>query len=180
MRSKKILTKDYILNIAEDVFAEYGIKDSTLAKIAKKAKISKGTLYYYYSAKKDIILDVADRHLNIINENIKNFSNALKNKALLNNSIKELFLKVFINSNYNSIHLSILSEATKDKELKEKINVLNMEWLSYIENSLKKYCKVGSEKCSGIAQIILSVINSSSFHTKNSLEDISVIIAEIL
>lgn len=180
MKNNKMLNKDYILDIAEDVFAEYGIKNSTLAKIANKAKISKGTLYYYYSAKKDIVLDVADRHLNKINENIKSFGTTLKDKALISISIKELFLKVFNNSNYNNIHLSILNEATKDKELREKINGLNKEWLFHLENSLKNYCKVGSDKCSGIAQIILSVINSSSFHTNNSIENISSTISAIL
>jgi AcrR family transcriptional regulator len=35
----------------------------TLARIAQAAGISKGTLYYYYSSKEDILFDICDREL---------------------------------------------------------------------------------------------------------------------
>lgn len=37
--------------------------DITLAKIAKESKISKGTLYYYYNNKEDILFDIIDRYV---------------------------------------------------------------------------------------------------------------------
>lgn len=55
----------------------------SLAQIAAEAGVSKGTLYYYYSNKNDILFDVADRYLNgLMEEFLAWVDNAEKNTAL--------------------------------------------------------------------------------------------------
>ncbi|MTI09437.1 TetR/AcrR family transcriptional regulator [Curvivirga aplysinae] len=56
-----------ILNAAERVFAEFGFKGSTTAKIAQEAKIPKANLHYYFPTKEKlyrrVIEDICDSWL---------------------------------------------------------------------------------------------------------------------
>lgn len=55
----------------------------SLAQIAAEAGVSKGTLYYYYSSKDDILFDVADRCLNgLLDEFLAWADNPEKNTGL--------------------------------------------------------------------------------------------------
>lgn len=55
--------KTLILDTAEALLREKNLSDISLAQIAAASGISKGTLYYYYRNKTDILLDLTDRYL---------------------------------------------------------------------------------------------------------------------
>ena len=50
--------KERILEIAEKIFARFGVKKSTMDEIAKKAHVGKSTLYYYFESKEQIFAEV--------------------------------------------------------------------------------------------------------------------------
>ena len=54
---------EIILDTAEELLMKMPFSDVTLEKIAENAGISKGTLYYYYKSKNEILFDVTDRYL---------------------------------------------------------------------------------------------------------------------
>ena len=58
--------KETILLSATSLIIKQGIKNTSLADIAKASNISKGTLYYHYSSKNDLICAIADMHLEAI------------------------------------------------------------------------------------------------------------------
>ena len=55
--------KEKILNTTEMLLKDSSFSDLSLAKIAKATNISKGTLYYYYKTKGEILFDLTDRYL---------------------------------------------------------------------------------------------------------------------
>lgn len=55
--------KEIILDATSELMDEDAIDSISLAQIAAKAGISKGTLYYHYKAKEDILFDLTDRYL---------------------------------------------------------------------------------------------------------------------
>ena len=55
--------KDMIMDATEKLLDSQSLDDISLAQIATEAGISKGTLYYHYKTKEDILLAIADRHL---------------------------------------------------------------------------------------------------------------------
>ena len=59
-------TAGSILLAAEELFAEQGARGTSLGDIAKRVGISKGTLYYYYPTKQDIVDAVTKRCLTAI------------------------------------------------------------------------------------------------------------------
>lgn len=55
--------RETILDAAAALLRHSDFATVTLAQIAAAAGVSKGTLYYYYSNKDDILFDIADRYL---------------------------------------------------------------------------------------------------------------------
>ena len=48
------LKKENIIEHAEKLFSKLGIRNTTMDAIAKEAKISKRTIYIYFSSKKEL------------------------------------------------------------------------------------------------------------------------------
>ena len=57
--------KDHILFTAEKLFGSYGIHKTTMDDIAKKARMGKSTLYYYFESKEDIFGAIIQKDLQL-------------------------------------------------------------------------------------------------------------------
>jgi AcrR family transcriptional regulator len=62
--------KNKILTIAQGIFARFGINKTTMDEIAKKSRIGKATLYYYFKNKEDIFREVIQTESIIFKETI--------------------------------------------------------------------------------------------------------------
>lgn len=62
--------RELIIKATEDLLQTKKISDISLAEIAECAGISKGTLYYHYKNKNDILFDITDRYLDEQYENL--------------------------------------------------------------------------------------------------------------
>jgi len=55
--------KAIILDAAEQLLQQRSLSEISLARIAESSGVSKGTLYYYYKNKSDLLFDITDRYL---------------------------------------------------------------------------------------------------------------------
>ncbi|MEG0751731.1 MAG: TetR/AcrR family transcriptional regulator [Oscillospiraceae bacterium] len=60
---RKDNVKTIIMDATERLMATTSLSGISLASIANEAGVSKGTLYYHYKAKDDILFDITDRYL---------------------------------------------------------------------------------------------------------------------
>lgn len=60
---RKDNVKELILNATEELLENQKLTEITFAQISDKAGISKGTLYYHYKNKNDIMFDLSDKYL---------------------------------------------------------------------------------------------------------------------
>ncbi|MBQ0136343.1 MAG: TetR/AcrR family transcriptional regulator [Oscillospiraceae bacterium] len=60
---RKENVKDIIMDATVELLENQALDDISLAKIATTAGISKGTLYYHYKTKEDILIDITNRFL---------------------------------------------------------------------------------------------------------------------
>jgi AcrR family transcriptional regulator len=65
--------KNQILNAAGTVFAEKGVHEARMDDIAKQSGFSKGTLYWYFNSKEEILFGIFDR---MFEREFKQFENS--------------------------------------------------------------------------------------------------------
>lgn len=118
-------TKTHILESTEALLKSREAGDISLADIARKAKISKGTLYYHFPSKDAILLGLMDKYLHTQWEQFKQW---------IGNESKDTSLHRFImyilerDTMDISIRIHILMEAIRGNE------VLKKELLSRYKN----------------------------------------------
>jgi AcrR family transcriptional regulator len=64
--------KDQILDAASEVFAQKGVYETRMDDIVKESGLSKGTLYWYFKSKDEIILSIFERMFGREFQEIKN------------------------------------------------------------------------------------------------------------
>lgn len=69
---KIIAKKKYIMEIAKEIFFKKGYENTSMNEIAKQAKMAKGTIYLYFSSKKDLFFSLVYEGLEILEKMIKN------------------------------------------------------------------------------------------------------------
>lgn len=70
--------KEQILNVAQKIFARFGIKKTTMEEIAQLARMGKSTLYYYFKSKEDIFAEVIRKESNIVRKKLEEAVNKAK------------------------------------------------------------------------------------------------------
>ena len=64
-------TKEKILRVAEQLFAEKGFNGTSIDKIAKAAGVNKGLIYYHFKDKKDIVVSIFKGIINEIEQTVR-------------------------------------------------------------------------------------------------------------
>ncbi|WP_422444857.1 TetR/AcrR family transcriptional regulator [Thermoanaerobacterium sp. DL9XJH110] len=124
-----------ILEAAVKVFSEKGFEGSTTKEIAKKARVSEGTIFRYFKTKKDILLNL----INILTEKslfqfIEDVEQGLDTRQALKNLLK-LHYRLII-QNFELLKI-IFYEIQFHKELREEFykNVVSRV-LSILEKNI--------------------------------------------
>ena len=55
--------RDRILNAALERFKQYGFAKTTVEEIARQAQVGKGTIYFYFRNKEEILEEIVDREM---------------------------------------------------------------------------------------------------------------------
>ena len=131
-----------ILQAASDLMIDKGIRETSLKDIAKKAGMSPGTLYYYYSAKDDIIYDIADNNLRQITDGLLNWIDNIETGTPREQILKTVFEKILAAETRGKLHLYLVSEAgTANSMLKQKYAQRYEDWRKTLVFGLSKVLK---------------------------------------
>jgi len=123
-----------ILTAASSLMMEKGVKETSLKDIANAAGISKGTLYYYYSAKDDIIFDITDKHLNQITYELAEWISTIPDDVTPEQKYKMLIETVLNAETRDKLHLYLLSDAVlSDDTVKKRFKQRYEEWRNSLE-----------------------------------------------
>lgn len=151
--------KQNILKAATELIIKNGIKNTSLADIAKSVGISKGTLYYHYSSKDDIIYEIADIHLNIVTNAVLNCVQNMKSENA-NDSVKFIMDKISRIEKTGRVHMYLICEAITDNDaLKERIRLKYIEWRNTLKYEINNTLGHNEENSDALSFLIISIVD---------------------
>lgn len=114
-------SKDKILRATRELLSEKSFSEISLAEIARKTGVSKGSVYYYYKSKDDILFDVADEYLGgVYEEFVKWVDNKDKDTSLPR--LLRFVLQIGVKDSAESLRLHLTMDAVSGNErIREKL-----------------------------------------------------------
>lgn len=186
LKSKPIVDmKLHILNVASSLISQLGIKETSLKNISQEAGISKGTLYYYYSAKEDIVYDIADRNLTQITDEILAWVNEVDTNILPETILKTLFENILEAEVRAKLHIYLINDAiTDNSSLAEKFEKRYNDWRETLVFGIDKVLPKKNGDNVALSYLILALLDGliiqKLFGTKDiPLDDIIEIILNV-
>jgi Transcriptional regulator len=173
--SQLINTRQSILDAASKLITQKGVKNTSLADISKEVGISKGTLYYYYSTKGDIIYDIADIHLIKITEELLSWIDNIEDDTAPDKIFKVVFQRILTAETRGKLHLYLISDAvTSNDPLKQRFKEKYKEWRIALENGLRKVLKKRTVDYEILSHIILATLDGFTIQWMIGVEPIPI------
>lgn len=117
--------KNKIIESAYEIFSEVGFYNANTTDIAKRAGVSTGIVYGYFSDKHDILLYVIDIYISKISNPLQNYLTIIETPIDYRKVIEDfLNLAIELHKSNKNIHNILHSLATTDKDINEKFMVL--------------------------------------------------------
>ncbi|WP_196159438.1 TetR/AcrR family transcriptional regulator [Reinekea sp. G2M2-21] len=154
MRTK---SRENIIAAADRLFNERGIQVTSLADIATAARVSKGTLFYHFQSKDDLILEIATQHIELVKTEVLSLIDEKAEIQPLATLAFQLVTRVLEAKHRNHLHLYLVEESiNRSPDIREALNSLYNEWIGIITQAIEPW--IG--KRAGItAQVLLALID---------------------
>ncbi len=167
--------REHILDAAAQLIFQKGVKATSLNDIAQAAGISKGTLYYYYRAKEDIVYDITDRNMVLISEELMSWVQHSDPKASPQQLLKIVFEKLVSCGTKGRLHLSLLNDAAvKGSRLAEKFSRRYEEWRQNVREALDRILPQNREHNRALSYLILAVLDGLIVQKTCGAQDIPI------
>lgn len=154
-----------ILEAASTLFSMGGVREASLADIAQQAKMSKGTLYYYYPTKDHLVEDIAEEHLSRITDTLFGWIDALGGETGAKEALDALLSLLMADEKSLRLHVVLQSEAALGNALiKKKLLSKYREWTLMLEVGALKLAQPASGRLRDISRIFFSVVDGLALH----------------
>lgn len=95
-KREKAQRKKAIIKSARKLFADYGFKPVTVASIAKKAELSKGAIYLYFSSKEEIYTQILLTDIEAFHREISRIFQTDKSSSQILYDFADAYIDIFL------------------------------------------------------------------------------------
>ena len=106
--------RDAILYTASSLFTQKGVHGTSLGDIAAEAKLSKGTLYYYYSTKDELIVTITDDCLCHMTDILFSWVDGLNREEALRPALIRLFESLMADEHNARLYCVLCAECASE------------------------------------------------------------------
>lgn len=131
------MSKQKILDAAEQVFSRKGYYQTSMQDIATEAKVAKGTLYYHFKSKDELFIMLMEQGTTFITDELqKSFIKEISLKEQINDFIEKA---MHICLKYNSFSHILFNEMSNgmSPEVLQRVSELEKEYTNIFEEILK-------------------------------------------
>lgn len=131
--------REKIVQAAAKLIIEKGVANTSLADIADEVGISKGTLYYYYSSKGDLIFDISVRHMQHITNTIVSWIESQGANPGAEDVLRMVVETVLKSETRGYIHFYLIQEALSGNHESLRVRFVQEydHWLDLIDQGLR-------------------------------------------
>ncbi len=124
-----------IIETARTMIGDKGVDKTSLAQISQVSGLSKGTLYYYYASKNELIFDIADQHMDQITTDL--FAMIDRTAALSWERLLTVFFETLLASEARSrLHLYLVREAISGNDaIKARFQKTYAQWFALVNKA---------------------------------------------
>jgi AcrR family transcriptional regulator len=153
--------KQQIINTAKKMFIEKGFQSTHIGQVCEELDIARGTVYQYFSNKKEIIYSLLDTVVERI-EDILDLDNL---QEYLNNNPEEEEIKKFISTRVGKCIEVIINEPIIIKLAFKDISGISPDIVTYVNKSVTKIKSIIIDE--------IEVLKSKNFHNEDLNSKIS-------
>ena len=171
--NKQQINRQQIIEAAARLIVQKGIEKTSLSDIAGEAEISKGSLYYYYASKEDLIFDITETHINQISENLFSIIEDRKGTADWKDVLKILFERIMAAETRGRLHIYLVHQALNGNELMaERFRKKYREWDLMIKDGFSKIQSAGDDH-TALSPLIIAALDGFLIQSLLGLTTIS-------
>lgn len=154
-----------ILDAASTLFSVGGTREASLADIAQQAKMSKGTLYYYYPTKDHLVEDIAEEHLSRITDTLFGWIDSLGGETGAKEALGALLELLMADEKELRLHVVLQSEAALGNALiRKKLLAKHREWTLMLEVGALKLAQPASGRLREVSRIFFAALDGVALH----------------
>jgi len=149
-----------IIDAATALVMEQGVKGTSLADIARAAEISKGTLFYYFAAKDDLIYELTEQHFDrITRASLKRA--AQMGSTSLQDILQESLLNILQAEDRGKLNLYLLQEAViENPALKKRFASKYQEFQKLMKEFLDVVAPhLDADKAQVLSRVFVAVLD---------------------
>lgn len=153
--------REIILNVARELIVEKGVKQTSLADVAREAGISKGTLFYHYPRKSLLIYDIVERHFEELTESMIGRLSKVDEDYDPLQKLQMVIQMLVDEDNLGRMNLYLIQEAMlEDPELRRRFVDQYESWRQLIAGQLETVFGLESQTgLESLATVILAAID---------------------
>lgn len=164
--------KAAVLSTAAQLFTERGIHSTSLADIATAAKLSKGTLYYYYQLKEQLISDVADDHIGRITDAVLTWIESLDRDCDPTEAIRAFASALSEQEGLLKLHIVLTGEAALGNQtLQSKFQAKYREWTMMLELGTLKMKPPAAARLRTYSKAFVAMLDGFVLHAGMGIDD---------
>ena len=146
-----------ILEGASALLQEKSFNEISLADVSQKAKVSKGTLYYYYQSKSDLLCDIADGYIEGMLSELMTWVEDKQKDTSVPRMLRYI-IQYGVNDPGRSLRLHLTAEAVSgNEEIRERLLRKYQVFHDVFEEKLRE--RLPGEDGDYYAWLILTVID---------------------
>lgn len=143
--------KNQIINTAKEMFIENGFQSTHIGQVCEKLSIARGTVYQYFSNKKEIIYAILDSVI----EAIEDILDPDDIRDFLENDPSEKSIKKFINDRISGTISVLVNEPIVIKLIFKEIAGIDEEIINRVNRTVGRIAKVISLEVDEIKKLNL-------------------------
>lgn len=131
-------SREKILSVALELFAQKGYHATSISQIAKKAKISKGLMYNYFTNKEKLLDEIIQEGFNSLAGLEYETKRGVDPAVQLEEFIDAVLENLYSNFSYWQLYLALLVHPEIQKKFEKKMQQFRDEFVNALASLFKK------------------------------------------